>query len=123
MTTAAFEAHLLFRDGEIEERGVWIYELTPVDQLWRPLAEWVEEHLDNCWDYALYAEAFGLEEEGNYEVIFKGEISSWVAATYYGDEWDEEITVTEFEKQKLPDDWFDGPLPIMIPLEGDDETI
>ncbi len=107
--TAHFQASVLFSEDTIEALTVFVYELSPKEQLKeRSACEWVEEFLRE-WDYAAWREAIpDLAEEFSpaQEVVCKGSITGDHIDTNYGEDYDEELIIAEYLYQRLPDDWF-----------------
>jgi hypothetical protein len=100
----SFQGRVRIRDCEVENLEIWVYELDPTEIGRRPATEWIASHFENVWTYEMFASEFGIVEEGNYQVIFKGLIVGWEDQD---GEWDEGIDIKQFRLQRLPDAWFE----------------
>lgn len=115
MESALFRARLFINEGELTEITVWDDELTPNKPGKRSIRDWVEEHFQgSCSVMDLFD---GLTEEGHYEVVMEGRITSKYCEITH--EYDEEVEVLSFKKQDIPyDPEWDEPISIELPQEG-----
>jgi hypothetical protein len=67
-------------------------------------AEWAREHLYECYKESELRELLEVPAEGNYQVIFKGEIDGAMCG-YETQEWDEWFELGESICEPVPDDY------------------
>lgn len=103
--SAEFWARLWFcdTDGQIQ-RVVWDNVLSPVVcPVDMSIEEWASNYIED-WSWEELADRFDIKEPGEWEVVFHGRISGgWCGPP--SDEYDEEIDVISYEKQRLPDNF------------------
>lgn len=105
MSRTRFKARVWLVDGCIHHKEVWCDGLAPMGTGACEPADWIHEHLSLC-DVDELRELLGVPEEGDYQVVFEGEIVSWM--DMWG-ECDEEITVPDrstIQMALIPDDHF-----------------
>ena len=108
--SAAFKARIILSEVEVQVE-IWDDELTPVAQegVSRSIRDWVKCHFDD-YDHESFCEWLEISKEGVWEVLMEGTINGFWSG-WETPEYDEDITVTKIQSQKLPDDWFGTPEP------------
>lgn len=91
-------------DSDPADIETWYQGLDPTtpDHGSLSIAEWARNHLQ---EEDLH-ELFDLDKDKYWQVVGKGTI--YGSFDYFG-EYDEEFNVIEFQKEEVPEAWFDGP--------------
>ena len=100
MAKGKFFARLYLFDIDQYELEVWDHDLVPMENATRPISEWAREHLE-CSGYD-FRELLGLPKEGDFQVVFSGEIVGWWSHSFEGDEWEEDLEIEKCEFKEMP---------------------
>ncbi len=96
-------------DGDPSDVYTWYQGLEPTDSKSSFIEDWSSESLRN----EDFHELFDLDPTKHWQVVGKAKI--YGSFDYWG-EYDEEITIIEFQKAEVPDSFFDT----LVDLEADE---
>lgn len=103
-----FRAWVHPEDGDAATVEVWYQGLEPTDLKKVSVADWAQESFYNEDFHAL----FDLDKTKHWQVVGTGKIRGWY--DYFG-EYDEELTVDDYEKEEVPAEWFNDMLSLEPP--------
>lgn len=99
MVRGKFFARLYIFDIDQYELEVWDHELEPMEGGQESVSKWARRHLECGCDFR---ELLGLPKEGDFQVIFSGEIMGWWGGGYSPDEWEEDLEIEKCLFKEMP---------------------
>lgn len=105
MSIAKILGRAWFYDVDPTELELWEHEFEPM-LTGRSGVDWCKEHLLEGVTENNLRELLEVPEEGNFQVMFKGTMSSWKTSSIdWGEEWDEEFTLEESKVMPIPEEY------------------
>lgn len=106
-SSCEFIGRYFISEVEVLDYSIWVYELEPMCMQRRDSRSWVVEHMD-CYTLEDLRKLFSLPETGAYQVLFKGTLTGGKTWSLDGEDWDEELDVTEVKSEEIPKDYLDA---------------